>query len=137
MWVFRWLISKTLRRSVSSYQEAWKLLQWQRDRLADSEVQHIEGALGRLRTAIQTPMNGQTPNGQTHSTPSGRISDGSLGMGNNMSVGSMSGSIERTFGLLGQQRRDLNPFGKPVPTIGVVSKALDFSRSCSVEKIFA
>ncbi len=56
MWVFRWLISKTLRRSVSSYQEAWKLLQWQRDRLADSEIQHIEGALGRLRAAIQTPM---------------------------------------------------------------------------------
>ena len=56
MWVFRWLISRTLRRTVSSYQEAWKLLQWQRDRLAESEIQHIEGALGRLREAIQTPM---------------------------------------------------------------------------------
>ena len=56
MWVFRWLISKAVRRSVSSYQEAWKLLQWQRDRLAEPEIQHVESALRRLREAIHAPI---------------------------------------------------------------------------------
>lgn len=57
MWVLRWLISRTLRQSVSSYQEAWKLLQWQRDRLAESEIQQVEAALRRLREAIRASLS--------------------------------------------------------------------------------
>ncbi|SVE63280.1 uncharacterized protein METZ01_LOCUS516134, partial [marine metagenome] len=56
MWVFRWLISKTLRKSVDSYKQVNKLLQEQRDLLKPAEQEKIGGVLGRLREAIETPM---------------------------------------------------------------------------------
>ena len=56
MWVFRWLISKTLRKTVDSYKQVNKLLQEQRDLLKPAEQVKIGGVLGRLREAIKTPM---------------------------------------------------------------------------------
>ena len=56
MWVFRWLISKTLRKSVDSYKQVNKLLQEQRDLLKPTEQEKIGEVLGRLREAIETPM---------------------------------------------------------------------------------
>jgi len=56
MWVFRWLISKTLRKTVDSYKQVNKLLQEQRDLLKPAEQEKIGGVLDRLREAIKTPM---------------------------------------------------------------------------------
>ncbi len=56
MWVFRWLISKTLRKSVDSYKQVNKLLQEQRDLLKPAEQEKVGEVLGRLREAIETPM---------------------------------------------------------------------------------
>jgi len=56
MWVFRWLISKTLRKAVDSHKQVNKLLQEQRDLLNPGEKERVGEVLGRLREAIGTPM---------------------------------------------------------------------------------
>ena len=56
MWVFRWLISKTLRKAVDSHKQVNKLLQEQRDLLNPVEKERVGEVLGRLREAIGTPM---------------------------------------------------------------------------------
>ncbi len=57
MWVFRWLISKTLRKAVDSYKQVNKLLQEQRDILMPAEQEEVVEALAQLREAIKTPMS--------------------------------------------------------------------------------
>jgi len=56
MWVFRWLISKTLRKAVDSYKQVNKLLQEQRDILMPAEQEEVVETLAQLREAIKTPM---------------------------------------------------------------------------------
>ncbi|MBR89664.1 MAG: hypothetical protein CMO66_00095 [Verrucomicrobiales bacterium] len=57
MWVLRWLISKTLRRSVESYKQAHKMLQEQRDLLTETEREKTAAALERMRHAIESSIS--------------------------------------------------------------------------------